>query len=113
MRPLCWRCLCRPSAWRTSPLGPRGWWRWPPPGAATSVETLLRQLALFLVAQGQEQLLPVLRASAGRERSMPLDQQLAHITAALARVPALLCLDDVHVAGAEPVWLAVLRHLAR
>ncbi len=83
------------------------------PGLAALVETLLRQLALFLVAQGQEQLLPVVRAGAGRERSLPLDQQLAHISAALAQVPALLCLDDVHVAEADAAWLGVLRRLAR
>src|SRR5947209_2007105 len=61
------------------------------PGMPAAVEALLRQLALFLVAQGQDQLLPVLRAGAGRERSLPLDQQLAHILSALARTPALLC----------------------
>ncbi len=83
------------------------------PGLAAAVETLLRQLALFLVAQGQEQLLPLLRAGGGRERSLPLDQQLAHILAALGRVPALLVLDDVHVAGAGEAWLMVLRQLAR
>ena len=31
----------------------------------------------------------------------------------MARVPALLCLDDVHVAQADEAWLGVLRHLAR
>ena len=44
---------------------------------------------------------------------MPLDQQLAHVLAGLARVPALICLDDVHLAGAEEVWLGVLRRLSQ
>src|SRR5579859_3402096 len=96
---------------------------WPPsepvfwftltPGLAASAESLLHQLALFLVAHGQDQLLPVLHAGAGRERSMPLDQQLAHIMLGLGRTPALLVLDDVHVARADEAWLGTLRRLAQ
>jgi ATP/maltotriose-dependent transcriptional regulator MalT len=76
----------------------------------TSAEAILRQLALFLFAQGQTQLKPLLER---RTEAAPisLDQQIAQVRAALAQQPALLCFEDVHLLKEDETSLSLLRHL--
>ncbi|MBA3468677.1 MAG: helix-turn-helix domain-containing protein [Herpetosiphonaceae bacterium] len=77
-------------------------------GINTSVDALLRQLAVFLVAHGAEQAQPLLETA---NLHLALDQRLAIVGAALASRPALLCLDNVQLIAADPALLNVLRHL--
>ena len=85
-------------------------------GVNTSVEAIVRQLALFFLAHGQEQVRPLVerRSDAAPQ---PLDQQLMLLRAALAQLPALLCFDDVHLlieneTSGSQTGLALLRHLS-
>lgn len=77
----------------------------------TSAEAILRQLALFLFAQGQNQLKPIVER---RSEAAPLaiDLQLAQIRAALAQCPALLCFEDAHLLQEEETSLSLLRQLS-
>ncbi len=77
-------------------------------GINTSVDALVRQLAVFLVAYGAEQAQPLLETAT---LHLPLDQRLAIVAAALAAQPALLCLDNVQLVSADAALLNVLRHL--
>jgi ATP/maltotriose-dependent transcriptional regulator MalT len=76
-------------------------------GVTTTAEALLRQLALFLQAQGHTQLQPLLQPGV----ALAPDQQLALIGAALASQPALLCFDNVHLVQHDPVIARMLQHL--
>jgi len=77
----------------------------------TSAEAVLRQLALFLFAQGQAQLKPLVER---RSETSPVsrDLQIAQIRAALAQVPALLCFEDVHLLKNDEAGLSLLGHLS-
>ena len=107
----------RPTALaRLSPAEPI-FWLTITPGITASAEVVLRRLAHFLVARGHDSLRPLLRAAPGAgqardSRAVPLEQQLALIGEALARQPALVCLDNAHHLAADPALLAMLRHLA-
>ncbi|HEU5099000.1 MAG TPA: helix-turn-helix domain-containing protein, partial [Roseiflexaceae bacterium] len=94
-------------------------------GITTAVDTLVRQLALFLLAHGQEQIVALLqRANSGTPA--PLDQQIELIGRCLARLAEqhggsragrytglpLLCLDNVHLVQDDPAVMQLLRHLA-
>jgi ATP/maltotriose-dependent transcriptional regulator MalT/DNA-binding XRE family transcriptional regulator len=76
----------------------------------TSAEAILRQLALFLFAQGQNQLKPIVER---RNEAAPiaLDLQLAQIRAALTQCPALLCFEDAHLLQDDETSLSLLRQL--
>jgi transcriptional regulator with XRE-family HTH domain len=79
-------------------------------GLNTSVEAIIHQLALFLLANGQTQVKPLIENRA-EGRPMPLDQQLILVRAALAEQTALLCFDDVHLLIDSEMGLSLLRHL--
>jgi len=64
-------------------------------GVNTSAETILRQLALFFLAHGQEQVRLLINRPADLP-AIPPDQQIALIRAAIKHQPALLCFDDAH-----------------
>jgi len=81
------------------------------PGITTSVEALIRRLALFLLAHGQSEIKPLAFPSPDDEPPIPLDQQIALIGAALSQQPALLCFDDLHLVRDDVASLALLRHL--
>ena len=76
----------------------------------TSAEAIIRQLALFLLSLGQEQVRPLVQPRAD-SAPMALDQQLLLLRAALANQPALLCIEDVHLLQAEESSLSLLRNL--
>jgi tetratricopeptide (TPR) repeat protein len=94
------------------------------PGVTTSVETIVRQLALFLLAHGQDQAALLLQpAAAGR--ALSLDQRLALIGAGLARMAwnqvgsrsvrygglPLLCFDNAHLVLDDAMAAQTLHHL--
>jgi transcriptional regulator with XRE-family HTH domain/tetratricopeptide (TPR) repeat protein len=91
-------------------------------GITTSVEALVRQLALFLLAHDQSQVQPLLRRGGRDSMTMPLARQLGLIGAALAKLadlnngrrdtPPLLCFDNVHLVQDDPEVVQVLRHLS-
>ncbi|MFZ5880290.1 MAG: tetratricopeptide repeat protein, partial [Chloroflexota bacterium] len=77
----------------------------------TSIEAILRQLALFLFSQGQSQLKPLVER---RSEAAPVarDQQVAQIRAALANCPSLLCFEDAHLLAGDETSLSLLRQLS-
>ncbi|MEP7189272.1 MAG: helix-turn-helix domain-containing protein, partial [Roseiflexaceae bacterium] len=91
-------------------------------GVTTSVEVLLRQLALFLQAHGQPNAAPLLRTTGSVDQALPLDQQIGLLSAAIARLsagksgrraaPPLLCFDNVHLVQDDQAIVHVLRHLS-
>jgi ATP/maltotriose-dependent transcriptional regulator MalT len=91
-------------------------------GVSTSAETLVRQLALFLLNHGQRDVLPLLRQGDQTERALPLDRQLGLVGAALGRLaeatngrratPPLLCFDNLHLAQDNAEIVRVLCYLA-
>lgn len=81
------------------------------PGITTSAEAVIRRLARFLAGHGQRDVAPFVD-QAKRERSLPRDEQMYMLTAALNQTRALVCLDNVHLLAAEPATMAVAEHLA-
>jgi tetratricopeptide (TPR) repeat protein/transcriptional regulator with XRE-family HTH domain len=91
-------------------------------GVTTSVETLVRQLAQFLLAHGQRDVLPLLQQGDQEGLALPIDRQLGLIGAALGRLadatsgrratPPLLCFDNLHLAQDDPDIVRVLGHVA-
>jgi ATP/maltotriose-dependent transcriptional regulator MalT len=81
-------------------------------GITASVDVVIRQLALFLLGLGDESLLTLAEHAPDADSPRPLDQQLALISAALARYPALLCFDNAHLIAREAAVLQALGHLA-
>lgn len=77
-------------------------------GITTSVDALLRQLAVFLFAHECLQVQPLLEQTLPR---LPLDQQMAIISSALSIQPVLLCLDNGHLVQHNEALLNLLRHL--
>lgn len=75
-----------------------------------TVDVLVRQLALFLLMLGDETVLTLAEHAPDADAALPLDQQMLLLGAALARYPALLCFDNLHVAQ-DPALLQVLQHL--
>jgi ATP/maltotriose-dependent transcriptional regulator MalT/DNA-binding XRE family transcriptional regulator len=82
------------------------------PGVTTSIATIVRQLALFLLARGHTQLRVLAQRRAEPGRLLPLDQQFELISSALSQQPALLCFDDVHLVRDDEMITALLRHLS-
>jgi tetratricopeptide (TPR) repeat protein/transcriptional regulator with XRE-family HTH domain len=80
-------------------------------GITTSVEALIRRLALFLLSQGQAHLWPLAPLASDDAPPIPLDQQVALISAAFAQQPALLCFDDLHLVREDIAITALLRYL--
>lgn len=76
----------------------------------TGVEAIVRQLALFLLVQGQDRVRPLVERST-EASPMPLDHQLVLLRAALAHCPALLCFDNLHLLDKNEPSLSLLRHL--
>jgi ATP/maltotriose-dependent transcriptional regulator MalT/DNA-binding XRE family transcriptional regulator len=79
-------------------------------GVTATADAIVRRLALFFLAHGQERVRPLVDARADA-RPIPLDRQLALLGAAILARPALLCFDDVHLLAHDPDALAVLRYL--
>ena len=94
-------------------------------GVTNSASVLIRQLALFLQAHGQSQIMPLLQNEPAAGRSFTLDEQLLLIGVAFARMagshanglitpaaePPLLCFDNVQIVQGDREIMQVLRHL--
>ncbi len=95
-------------------------------GVTGTVSALVRQLAVFLLARGQTQVLPILSQGEDTSSACTLDEQLALLGAALTRLTwlqinnraapysggPLLCFDNLHVVQDDLTIMQVLRHLA-
>jgi ATP/maltotriose-dependent transcriptional regulator MalT/DNA-binding XRE family transcriptional regulator len=81
------------------------------PGVTTTIEAIIRQLALFLLAHGHPQLRVLAQRRADVNRSMPLDQQFELISGAVSQQPVLLCFDDMQLVSGTESIIALLRHL--
>src|SRR5262245_25298623 len=85
-------------------------------GVTASVDTLIRQLALFLRHWGQAQVAPLLRQTTETKPMLSLGQQVALLGTALtqlsdAQKAPLLCLDNVDLVQENEAIVQVLRHL--
>jgi ATP/maltotriose-dependent transcriptional regulator MalT len=85
-------------------------------GVNASLDAVVRQLALFLLSNGQGQVAPLIQRLDGTARPISLNQQIALVGAALTQLGAsgatpLLCFDNVHLALGEPTLLQLLHHL--
>ncbi|MBI5034782.1 MAG: helix-turn-helix domain-containing protein [Chloroflexi bacterium] len=76
----------------------------------TSVDAVVRQLAAFLIAQGQTQVKPLIATDTRTKIS--LDQQIALMGSALGAQPALLCFDNAELIQRDPALLQVIQHLS-
>src|SRR5262249_53358953 len=108
------QALARPVFWLTLTAG-----------ITTSVDALIRQLALFLLREGQAQIAPLLQRGDNTPPPLPLDQQIALLGSALARLAELrggshagrytgmplLCFDNVHLVEGDAAVTQALRHL--
>jgi len=91
-------------------------------GVTTSVEAIVRHLALFLSAHGQTQTRALLRSAGQDSAALPLDRQLSMIAAALAQLtghdsgrggtPPLLCFDNAYLVQEDDDIVRVLEHLS-
>ncbi len=80
------------------------------PGVTTDVDAVVRQLALFVLGQGEQSVLPLVQQR--NEGTLPpLDQQLNVLCAALNSIPCLLCFDQAQSISANAEVLALLQHL--
>lgn len=75
----------------------------------TSVDAILRRLALFLVARGQSRAEPILRER--RETPMRLDQKISLISAGLTPLRPLLCFDNAQLVQNDSDITQVFQHL--
>jgi ATP/maltotriose-dependent transcriptional regulator MalT len=94
-------------------------------GVNTSVDAIMRQLALFLAAHGQDQATPILRRADAAGSALALDEQLGLVGAGLVRMAwsqvgdptthddglPLLCFDDVQFVQDDTLVMGVLHHL--
>jgi ATP/maltotriose-dependent transcriptional regulator MalT/DNA-binding XRE family transcriptional regulator len=80
-------------------------------GITTSVEIVIRQLALFALAQGRTQVVPILAQPDTNPRLLALDQQLALINHAISDRDYLLCFDRVNLVCDDEAIMHVFTHL--
>jgi transcriptional regulator with XRE-family HTH domain len=91
-------------------------------GVSSSVQTLVRQLAQFLLDHGQAQVQPLLQHGHLAQQALPLDRQLGLLGTALGRLaeatsgrratPPLLCFDNLHLVQDDADIIHALRHIA-
>ena len=93
------------EAARTLPV----FWLTLTPGVTATLDVIVRQLALFLLAHGQTQLHDLARPESGG--LLPPDRQLALLGVALLHQPALLCFDEAQVIQGDEAIAALLRQL--
>jgi transcriptional regulator with XRE-family HTH domain len=77
----------------------------------TSVKIVIRQLALFALAQGREQVVPILTQWDANMLPLALDQQLALINQALNDHDYLLCFDRADLVRDDETIFCVFTHL--
>lgn len=81
-------------------------------GVTTSVESVIRQLALFALTLGGEAAAPLLTPRDPHARPLPLDEQLARLSQALAPHDCLLCFDRAQLVIENTAIMQALQHLA-
>jgi transcriptional regulator with XRE-family HTH domain len=86
-------------------------------GVNAAIDAMVRQIAFFLLAHGQEQVGPLIQQIDNPTQLVSLNQQLALIGMALAQLDAvgrapLLCFDNIHLALDDPAVSQLLCHLA-
>ena len=80
-------------------------------GITTSVEIVIRQLALFALSQGRGQVVPILAQRETNTSPLALNQQLTLINQALSELDSLLCFDRVNLVYADVAIMRVFTHL--
>ncbi len=80
-------------------------------GINTSTGVWVHRLAEFLLAQGQEQLKPLV-AQNGARGKLSLDQQMALLGSALVKQTALLCFDNAELIRHDGTCLQLLGYLS-
>jgi tetratricopeptide (TPR) repeat protein/transcriptional regulator with XRE-family HTH domain len=80
-------------------------------GITTSIEIVIRHLALFALAHGRAQVIPILAQRDANTPPLALDQQLALINLALSDHDYLLCFDRVNLVCDDESILRVFTHL--
>ena len=78
-------------------------------GVSDSAAAIARALALFCLTLGQTVVRPIL--AEGSAASLPLDQQLTLLRAALNARPVWVCFDDAHLVLHDPAARALLENL--
>jgi ATP/maltotriose-dependent transcriptional regulator MalT/DNA-binding XRE family transcriptional regulator len=79
-------------------------------GVTTSVDSVMRQLALFALTQGNDQVVPLLTRNEPHARPLPLDQQLALLQPTLSQ-RVMLCFDNAHLTLQDAAIVRVFHHL--
>ena len=79
-------------------------------GVTASADALVRHLARFLRDRGHAEGRRLL-AQHQHDGTLPVDEQLGLLAAALGRQPVLVCLDNAHLLRGDPVAIAILGHL--
>ena len=93
---------------RTSPV----FWLTFTEGVTTSLESIVRQLALFTLTLGVETALPLLTRREPSVLPLPLAERLALLSRALSGQDCLLCFDRLNLVAGDTALLSALRHLA-
>ncbi|XSG74886.1 helix-turn-helix domain-containing protein [Herpetosiphon llansteffanensis] len=76
-------------------------------------EILLRQLALFLLSHGADQVEPLLYLPNDGEVGLSFERQLALLIHGLQHIPALLCFDNAQLLIDQPQLRLILEQLAQ
>ena len=80
-------------------------------GITTSVEIVIRQLALFALSLGRGQVVPILAQRDTNTPPLALDQQLTLLNQALGELDSLLCFDRANLVYADAAIMRVFTHL--
>jgi ATP/maltotriose-dependent transcriptional regulator MalT len=81
-------------------------------GISASADVLIRQLAVFLSAHGQNAVKPLFSMNQGSPAGIPLDLKLALLCSALTKLPALLCFDNAELIQQDETCLQILSHIS-
>ena len=93
---------------RTSPV----FWLTFTEGVTNSLESIVRQLALFTLTLGVETALPLLTRREPSVLPLSLAERLALLSRALSGQDCLLCFDRLNLVADDTALLSALRHLA-
>lgn len=93
--------------------GERCFWLSFTPTISLSSEILIRQLALFLLSHGDEQVEPLLHLPRDGEAGLSFERQLGLLINGLQQIPALLCFDNAQLLIDQPQLRLMLEQLAQ
>ena len=80
-------------------------------GVTTSIEIVIRQLALFALAQGAEQVVPILAQRDQNASPIAIDQEIALINQAFSDRDYLLCFDRANLVRDDEAIMRAFTHL--